>query len=1033
MISLRFAASPLFILAALVIIASVGCGSGEQPAPTTTSGLNEDPASTNSPGTDPVDTESADADSTDAGPVAEQTTMPPEKTPPNRDQIIAAAERMEAQGNYDGAAAKLSEWLLVDPQDGETVFRYANLSARKGDLSAAIEILQSIPVDDPIAGLPALGQAADWCLALNRYDDAEASYLKILAVVPDAAVAHRKLAFLYNRQGRRHEAAEHVYALCRQGNVRQDELHSLIQLGDAMFDPPSEPSAEDGQPKYHPIGESGLARKLFMDERFGEAVELLRPAIEAGQQPPSILAFFGRCCAEAQDDASFQWWLGKTDPQTQNFSEYWAAVGTMLWSQGNPEMAARALLEALERDPKDFRSIVRLRAALKALGRDEEAEQWAERWKTLRDIAAVNNRIADSATPNSEAMDRIGELLESMGRTMESVLWRYLAGFYRRDAAESLQQLQLELRQLVEAGDGLPDQQTRLCGMKLDEYPLPPQQWMPQVSQTSIAALPEAKQPQPARFANIADAIGLDHAYHVAATDQDRGFSVYQSVGGAVAVLDYDLDGRSDLYFTQGGCDPPEFIGDESNVMYRNLARATGELPQLQPVTLPAHLETRRYSTGVTVGDWNQDGFADIVVANIGRNSLWINSGDGSFREVDFDTADDKTLLSTSLAMGDLTGDAIPDVFELNYLHDPELSKRPERNPQGQVVSTMMPADFNPGLDRVIRNDGRATPTFHPISDAENAANKGLGVILGDFDESPGNEVFVGNDTDPNQLWVRSADGSGWNDVAMLRGCAYAYDGVPTASMGVAAADFDGNGALDFHVTNFQDETVSLYLSEGKLYHDRNVRYQLAAPSDVVLGFGTQALDYDNDSRPDLFVANGHIEQAVTIPAPFKQPPQLFANLGRRFALTFPEDASGYLQGLHVGRGVARLDLNRDGKSDLAVTHLGETSALLLNQTESDNHWLQLQLIGTASERDAIGAKVDLHFGGRTLSQWVLAGDGFFAKNESTVSFGLGTETAIDSVQIRWPSGQQQTVTDLKSDQRWLVIEGQNQAFEWEP
>ncbi|MCA9137025.1 MAG: VCBS repeat-containing protein [Planctomycetales bacterium] len=951
------------------------------------------------------------------------------KTTPglNRDEEISLAEQLEQQGDIRGAESKLRALMLIDPQDNEIIFRLAHLAASRNDLSAAIELLESISVDHPDAGLPALGQSADWCLLADRYDDAERKYRIILDRIPDAAEAHRKLAYLYNRQGRRHEAANHLRELCRLGNVRQDELHALIQLSDAMFDAPPakvpEASVVVDTPLYFPIGASGLARKLFMDERFREAVEVLHDSIAADQQPPSIVAFYGRAAAEAQDDARFNWWLSKTNEETKAFAEYWAAIGTDLLAHRDHEHAVRALLESLDRDPSDFRSIARLQSALIALGRNDEAERWSERWKTLRDISAQNNRIADASQPDTAAMEKLAELLTTLDRNLESVLWRSLAAYYQRASKEKMQSLQTELRQWVTTDQGFPGETERVCAMDLQSFPLPPMQHsgssLPDDhDNSSTDNWPADDRSTPARFENVASAIGLHHAYRVATTDQDRGFSVYQSVGGAVAVIDFDLDGNADLYFAQGDADSPEFIGQNSNVLYRNVDQ------QLVDVTSVAQTIENRYSTGVTVGDWNQDGFPDIVVANIGRNSMWMNAGDGTFRQVEFDDRDDKTLLTTSLAMGDLNGDAIPDLFELNYLHDPELSKRPVKNDKGEVVGSLMPADFNPGIDRLILNDSRGQASYRPISQSETAANSGLGLILGDFDPSPGNEVFVGNDTDPNQLWIRGSGQDQWVDVAMARGCAFGFDGVPTASMGVAAGDFDRNGSLDFHVTNFQDEYASLFLNEQGLYQDRNVRFDLSTVSDSVLGFGTQAIDYDNNGRLDLVVTNGHIEQAISIRAPFRQPAQLFANLGNRFQLVNVDDPSGYMDRPHVGRGLARLDFNHDGKMDFVVTHLGETSALLVNQTVTENHWLQVELVGTSSERDAIGAKVDVVVDGRKLSEWVVSGDGFFCRNEAVVAFGLGQQNRVSELTVHWPGGSEQRFSNVPADRRMLIIEG---------
>jgi hypothetical protein len=247
--------------------------------------------------------------------------------------------------------------------------------------------------------------------------------------------------------------------------------------------------------------------------------------------------------------------------------------------------------------------------------------------------------------------------------------------------------------------------------------------------------------------------------------------------------------------------------------------------------------------------------------------------------------------------------------------------------------------------------------------------------------------------------------------------------------MGVAAGDLNGNGSLDLHVTNFQNESVSLYVNEQGFFQDRNVQFDLARPSASVLGFGTQALDYDNDGTLDLVVANGHIEKAVDLNAPFFQPAQLFRNVGGRFELMEVADDSGYWQRDHVGRALAKLDFDRDGRQDFVVTHVGETSALLLNRTESTNHWFQLEIVGAVSERDAIGSRVVVRNGDVELTEWLNAGDGFLCRNEPLLSFGVGNALSLDEVVIHWPSGKRQIFRDVKADQRYLLVEGQAELF----
>ena len=952
------------------------------------------------------------------------------KDPPSRDEVIAESEGLAERGQLGKAASRLQTLLLVDPEDVEVIFRLANLRAQSGDLAGGVELLGSIPVEHPEAGFPALGQSADWCLQLGRYDEAEKRYRQVLDLFPRSPVAHRKLAFLYNCQGRRHEAAEHVYELCRQGNVRQDELHSLIHLSHAMHSEPTENAKSDsavstgsssGEAEYRPIGGAADARLLFTQERYREAVERLEKAVVAGDQPASVIAFYGRAAAEAQDERRLRHWLAQADSSLHPYSEYWAALGLWLITENRYGEAARALLEAIDRDPTDVRSVGRLRSVLETLSRPDEADRIEQRAVELQRLFAVNNRVADTVPPDLGAIESLAQSLDTVGRGLEAVLWRTIAAYHRSAPRAEMQRLSAQLTELSQAGVSEGDQSARLCGILLKQFKLPDVD----VEPIAIAnpSAPSKRKRCAARFQNVAQELGIEHAYQVASRPQRRGFSVYQSVGGAVAVLDFELDGNADLYFAQGGSDPPGFVGEQSNVVYRNLR------DRILDVTSAGGAGVRQYSTGVTAGDWNQDGFDDLVVANIGANVLLLNNGDGSFSRHRFDNRDDKTLMTTSLGLADLNGDAIPDVFELNYLHDPEISRRPRMSDNGDVLESLMPQEFQPGLDRLVENSGDGTFSIREMNyETSSPARAGLGVVIGDFDNEPGNEVFVGNDVYANQLWRRAENGS-WYDIASQVGCAYGFSGAKTASMGIAACDFDRNGWLDFHITNFQGESVSHYLNVQGLYRDRNLQYGLAAASQAVLGFGTQALDVDNDGDSDLVVANGHIEDVAGSNAPFAQPAQLLENLIDRFELASVQDDTGYWSDRHIGRGLARLDWNGDGRLDFVITHLGERSALLVNKTVTKNNWVQLMLRGVKSERDAVGARIEVRLGGETLHGWVLSGDGFFSRNEPVVAFGLGEANAVREIQIDWPSGIRQVIASPPINQRILVVENEAEPF----
>ena len=951
----------------------------------------------------------------------------------DREKALQAADRLLRAGQTQQGIAELQRILLSDPTDAEVLFRMANAQASLGELAIAVELLEAIPEDHPQAGLAALGQAADWSMQLQRFDDAERLYRQVLTRAPEAAVVHRQLAFLYNRQGRRHEAFVHLQQLCRLGNVQQDELHAMMVLGHAIFDDPN--TTMPRKKAYYPIGPAAEARMLYTASRYQEALAVLDPAVRAGGVTPSILAFYGLLAVESQDDTRFQWWLARADASVQQYAEYWAAIGTHLLNQRRFSEAIRAFAESLNRDPTDIASMRRINQSLTAMGQQEAAEKWIDRYVVQRDVTLASNAIGESNSASLESYRTVAEGLDKLNRPLEAMTWRLFEAFQRKASKNEVESLNQQRMKIAASDQAFPDEAERMCGISREQYPLPELE----IPELSSVALPTAGDVTDETFAtpvfeNVATNVGIDHSYQIASGPQLYRFALYQSLGGGAAALDYDLDGAIDLYLAQGNGDPPSLVGTQSNLLYRNV---TG---QFEEATAASGTVDKRYSIGVAAGDWNQDGFDDIVVANVGNKVLLLNNGDGTFRRQEFDSDPALDVLTSSVALGDVTGDALPDIVSLHYVEDNTMLKRPELGEDGNVL-TVSPASFVPGVDRIAVNDGKGGFVSEKVSDSAQAPSTGLGVVIADWDGQPGNEIFVGNDVRPNHLWSRVSDlaekvdggsdpaGSSrrWQDVAALTGCAHGSGGVSTASMGIAVADFDGNGKRDIHITNFYQEPVSLFMNRGGSFEDRCVQYRLHRDSSSVLGFGCQAMDYNNDGRPDVAVTNGNIEKAPG--EPLQQSPQLFVNLGSKFLLTEVQDASGYWQGAYLGRGMTRLDFNHDGKQDFLITHLDAPSALMMNQTETPNHWLAIQLVGTSSERNAIGAQVDVHVGDQVLSNWIVGGDGYLSRNQPTVNFGLGTADKVNKIVVTWPSGVQQTFADPKVDAYLLLVEDDPEAY----
>ena len=541
-------------------------------------------------------------------------------------------------------------------------------------------------------------------------------------------------------------------------------------------------------------------------------------------------------------------------------------------------------------------------------------------------------------------------------------------------------------------------------------------------------------------FANVAKDLGLVHTYFNAKQPKTRLLQIYEQLGGGIATLDFDLDGNVDVYCAQAAGSPPGKDGDQPNRLFRQTDESFVDQ------TLFAGAADRGYTLGITTGDLNQDGFADLVVGNLGVNTVLVNQGDGTFRSMAMPESWDENRFTTGVAIADVTGDRIPDLIEINYLDDPDIYRDIEVGPNGIALRYPGPVAFRAATDRVwIQRDNGELLEHVLGEESQNAsaeigdsANPSLGLLVTDLDHQPGLEIFVANDVRPNQLWSVIAgesdlDKVAFQDRAVVAGCAFSSRGQANACMGVAHADFDGSGRSDLIVTNWIDEWVNFFRqtsldgSSGESalasFRDEAPRWGLDEPSEGILGFGAQAIDFDNNSLIDLVITNGHIDDFTHLKQSHDMPGQLFANLGERFELLEP--IGDYWTQLHLGRSLVTLDHNRDGRVDFAVTDLREPIALLENQTETDHHWLQLRMVGTSSERDAIGAHVRVTAGDRSFHATVATGDGYQGKNEAILSFGLANFNSPVGVEVHWPSGSVSIYEAVGVDRRYLLVEGE--------
>ncbi len=515
-------------------------------------------------------------------------------------------------------------------------------------------------------------------------------------------------------------------------------------------------------------------------------------------------------------------------------------------------------------------------------------------------------------------------------------------------------------------------------------------------------------------FADVASQKNLQFQY-------DNGFSdahlMTEATGGGAGWLDFDRDRFPDLYFAQGG--DPTLPADETqpgDKLFRNLS---GD--EFIDVTAFASVHEYQFSQGTAVGDYDNDGFDDVFVTNVGRNRLLRNLGDGTFDNVTAETGMTTTLWSTSAAWGDLDLDGDLDLYVCNYADydplDPILCLSPDGKP-----ATCHPKEVEAVPDSYFRNDG--TGSFTLLSEElklYGPGNKALGVAIADTNNDRRPDIFVANDTTANFLFV-SSDGQSYREEATLMGCAVATDGHAQASMGVGIGDFDRNGFLDLYITHFSNDWNTMYVNLGEQgFHDRTNLLGLTTPTLRLLAFGTVMSDFNNDGWLDLLIANGHVDRATEEGIEYKMPAQLLAGREGRFT-DVSADSGSYFEQPHLGRGIVTLDFNRDGRLDSVIVNQNEPVALLQNESPQSN-WLSVELIGHQSNRRGIGARVSIETDNGTQIH-ELAGGGSYASTVQPIAwFGLGADQKIHSVSILWPSGIEQTVTDVATNQALAVVE----------
>jgi hypothetical protein len=518
-------------------------------------------------------------------------------------------------------------------------------------------------------------------------------------------------------------------------------------------------------------------------------------------------------------------------------------------------------------------------------------------------------------------------------------------------------------------------------------------------------------------FADRTDGSGVQFVYENG--EESGHFSILESLGGGLAVLDFDNDGSEDLLLAGGG----RFEGREIRAARNGLFRATGTWRWVDVSEVSGVFAAAWYSHGVSRTDFDHDGFADVLVTGYGGVQLWRNLGDGTFESPGAECGLTDTLWSSSAAWGDLNGDRNPDVYVAHYVdwrweNDPFCAGGPNG---GREICP--PRSYTGLTDVVYFSNGDGTFRDASAEAGLVSEGKGLGVVIADLDGDRDNDVYVTNDTVANFLYENSGAGQ-LKDISLHSGASLSSTGVPDGSMGVDVCDYNNDGLADVWVVNYERETNAMYQNAGGMvFRHVSQRIGLNAVGGMYVGWGTTAQDFDGDGDEDIFVSNGHVIRYPQNAALYQRPLLLENESGRRF-LNRAETMEGWFQGEHMGRGAVAADFDRDGDMDLAVSRTRQPASLLENRTAQHGaDSLSVRLVGCKSPRDPVGAVVRLSAGGVEQSRFIRGGGSYSSSGSESVFFALPGDAGAAELKIEWPSGIEQVLRPV-SGGRLVVVEG---------
>lgn len=932
------------------------------------------------------------------------------------------------------AAQHAPSALIARPNDPDLITDVAKVTAMNGDRRKASQMLIEA------AKLASYEPASRVDFAVKALVDVGELYSAMellessLAVHPERASQRRTLIGFLGEAQRTELIQPHLYELIRQRSFDFPLLVTVTETSTRRFLVSTIAKLLERNPNDHRV-RLGEAYDLIDRHDSEAAAAVLTDILEHHPDFAPAYAHMGQVLVQQRKFTEITDWMQNAPDQSQTYPEYWLTLGDWATERSEFSQACHAYWKAANCDPNHSGAWGKFSQSLRLLDQSATLDQDTVTAKQLGDIdrrigllLELRSRFysfaASGRKSQKDAVD-VAESLVELGRNWEAEAWTAAAMGLTENQTERLVPLrETVLNRLRNDTTWQSTKDQPALQLSLDRLPEVDVHRQPsQLDRPPF--IPQIASSEHLRFTNESESWALGSIGGKNNPSDARLAALIRSTGVGGASIDYDLDGWQDLVVMGAGGTMLQ-LDSMPNELLRNTDA------KFKRVTDNAGVTDTAFGQGVATGDINEDGFPDLFFANLGHSGLYVNNGDGTFTNRTTMLGDSEPKWTTSAAFVDLSGDGLTDLLTTNYCKIvPHLDKACP-NEDG-ILGPCHPLKFAADNDRFYLNRGDG----HLLDNSQQwiphiSPGRGLGIVAGKLDGT-NLGVLIANDMSANHFYTHSESQPSLIESAAARGVAVDERTMTQASMGIAASDFDNDGKLDFYITGFAREYNILYEQRTPgCWRDQTGRSNLIEPTLMTVGFGTQAVDMDNDGIDEIFVTNGHIGDFDDPTAPpYEQPLQIFRRDQQGgFELINDDSWGNYFSTSHVGRALWTMDVNRDGDKDVLITHTYEPICLLVNHSKPINHKIAFRLVATQNSRDAIGATVHFTCGGQPRTLWVLAGDGYFCANERILRLGLGNVTQVEDVTVTWQDGSSVEYGTLAADAEYLLVENEKVAFQ---